>query len=96
MKFEMDVFQLSADVLNVIPNLLNLPFEKSFTSNDPVEFTKNNYWIAISCVTAYILFITLGSKYMKDKAPFDLKVPLAMWNAALSIFSFIGMCRTVS
>jgi hypothetical protein len=32
---------------------------------------------------------------MKDRQPFDLTLPLAAWNAGLSLFSFIGMFRTV-
>jgi len=90
----MDVLQISADYLKVIPTLFNLPIEESFKSQGPVEWTQNNYWVAITCVTAYLVFIFGGKKYMESQKEFDLKYPLALWNAALSVFSFIGMCRT--
>lgn len=75
---------------------LALPFEKNFASNPFTSFAANNWWIAISCVAAYVLFITVGSKVMEQREkPFDLRLVLAAWNALLCLFSFIGMCRTM-
>lgn len=32
---------------------------------------------------------------MRDRKPFDLKGPLALWNLGLAVFSFMGAMRTV-
>jgi hypothetical protein len=69
--------------------------EINFTPTAAVNFALNNWWVAIGMITVYLLFITLGSKYMKEQKAFDLKFPLAAWNAFLCLFSFIGMCRTM-
>jgi len=59
------------------------------------EFAKNNWPLAFGIVGAYLLFCYFGKMYMDTRKPFDLKIPLATWNAFLCIFSFIGMCRTL-
>ena len=41
-------------------------------------------------IALYLPLVFLGRWYMRDRAPFDLKVPLILWNAALSIFSIWG------
>lgn len=88
--------QQIAEFLYSTSNFLALPFEKNFDANAPVEFAKANFFLPIAIVTAYLIFCRYGSDYMKDLKPFNLQLPLAGWNAALCLFSFIGMCRTVS
>lgn len=84
-----------SDLLISSTRFLATPYELSFDSNPPVEFATNNWPLAFGLVTSYVIFI-FGAKYvMKDREPFDLRIPLAMWNALLSIFSFIGMFRTM-
>jgi hypothetical protein len=90
----MDVLKVSADFLRTIPEFLNLPIEKSFTSHGPAEFTENHYEIAFTCVIAYLIIVFGGREIMKNYPEYDLRIPLAIWNAGLSVFSFIGMCRT--
>lgn len=47
-------------------------------------------------ISAYLLIISVGSKLMSSREkPFDLRMPLAAWNAFLCIFSFMGMMRTM-
>jgi hypothetical protein len=74
---------------------LATPFERNFVPTKFVDFASNNWWVAIGMVTAYLIFITAGSKFMKDVKAFDIRLPLAGWNALLCLFSFIGMCRTM-
>lgn len=77
-------------------HFLALPFEENFTHNAATNFAAENWWVPISCVLAYVLFITAGSKLMAEREkPFDLRLLLAGWNALLCLFSFIGMCRTM-
>lgn len=71
-------------------------FEKNFDPLPVLDFmVKNNYVIPVVSVLAYVLFIFFGTMLMKDKKPFDLKLPLAAWNLFLSLFSFYGAVRTV-
>lgn len=86
------------EFLASIPSFLATPAELNFDSSWTLKYAAANYWIPISFVTAYMLFITVGSrvmeKYYKDK-PFQLTTSLALWNAFLCLFSFIGMVKTV-
>lgn len=77
-------------------HVLALPIETNFEPASMVRFAQNNWPLAFGLVVAYLLFITLGTRIMKNYKPFDLQFPLAAWNAFLCIFSFLGMCRTVS
>jgi hypothetical protein len=85
----------AANLLYKASNFLALPIEKNFVPDRFIKFT-HDYWpIPILCVIFYMAFCYFGSKVMKEKAPFDLRLTLAAWNAFLSLFSFIGMLRTV-
>ena len=84
-----------AKVLYQISNFATIQYEKDFA---PQVFTKfaNDYAIfPMILVTVYMLFCFFGSKFMKNRKEFDLRLLLAAWNALLSSFSFIGMFRTV-
>ena len=71
------------------------PFEKNYNAVAGVDFAKENSWIPIVLVTAYVAFCYFGQKYMAKREAFDLRMPLAYWNLFLSTFSFMGMARTV-
>lgn len=60
-----------------------------------IEWTGQNWSIAFGLVFGYLSFLVIGSKVMSKFSAFELKYPLALWNAFLCVFSFIGMCRTV-
>jgi len=49
----------------------------------------------VICVVVYLTAIFLGRRYMASRERLDLRMPLAYWNAFLSVFSFIGAMRTV-
>jgi hypothetical protein len=77
-------------------NILALPFERNFDPTATVSFASNNWSLVIGIVVGYVAFITIGSMIMAKQAkPFDLRLPLAGWNAFLCVFSFIGMLKTV-
>jgi len=84
-----------SDFLFASTGFLVTPIERDFDPTVMVNFARNNYPLAIGLVAAYLVFITAGSKLMKDVKPFDMRLALAAWNALLSVFSFIGMCRTM-
>ena len=83
------------ELLIASSNLLALPIERNFHPDAAVNFARNNWPLAFGIVIAYLIFISAGSVIMKDYKPFELRLPLAGWNALLCVFSFIGMCRTV-
>ncbi|RYH12714.1 hypothetical protein EON65_37480 [archaeon] len=88
--------QQMSKFLYATSNFLALPFETSFRSHKTVNFTANNWPMCIGFVIGYMVFIFGAQHIMKDRKPFDLRLALAGWNAFLCVFSFIGMCRTVS
>lgn len=88
--------QQLADALYNASELFASPMEKNFSPDAIIDLTANNWPFCIGCVVIYCLVIFLGPIIMKDRPAFDLRLPLAAWNAFLSLFSFIGMCRTVS
>lgn len=73
-----------------------LPIEKEFQAQKYIQFAGDNWPLCFALVIGYLVVVFGGKAIMENRKPFDLKGPLALWNAALSIFSFIGMCRTVS
>jgi hypothetical protein len=85
-----------ASLLYSASNFLALPFESGFKSLNFVGFAKSNVTLPVGLICAYLLFCSVGSKVMASQKPFDLRIPLAIWNALLCTFSFVGMCRTVS
>ena len=88
--------QKFGEMLIYMSNALALPFEKNFHPLPAVNFAGDNWWLCFTLVAAYLVFIFGGKMVMENYKPFDLRLPLAAWNAFLCIFSFIGMCRTVS
>lgn len=87
--------QVISDILFASSKLFATPFEATFNPDASIDFARNYYPIPLVLVTAYLLFCYFGSKIMAEAKPFNLQIPLAMWNAFLCVFSFIGMCRTV-
>jgi hypothetical protein len=84
-----------AEFLMSSTNFLALPFERNFQPHSSTQFAANNWPLCIGFVASYLLFIYFGKMVMDSQKAFDLRIPLAAWNAFLCLFSFIGMCRTV-
>jgi len=84
-----------AETFKAISQFGATPYEKEFNSNATIDFALNNFWIPITVVIGYMGVCYFGTKIMEKRQPFDLQMPLALWNAFLCVFSFIGMCKTV-
>lgn len=69
--------------------------EKSFDPTLTMEFTESHWNVAIIAVVLYLSMVAFGPEIMSSRKAFDLKIPLAAWNALLCIFSTMGMLRTV-
>jgi len=84
-----------ADALFRASSFMATPFEKNFDFHNAVAFAGNHPFLPLVLVSLYMAFCYFGSKIMKDRQPFDLRIALAVWNAFLCTFSFLGLCRTV-
>jgi elongation of very long chain fatty acids protein 6 len=69
-------------------------FEKNFDSQKYTSWVASHWWIPILAIVIYLIVIFGGKKIMNEREAFDLKVPLALWNICLSLFSFLGALRT--
>lgn len=58
-----------------------------------INYALDTWKLPIYTGIAYITSIFVIRSYMKDKPAFDLKGPLFYWNAALGIFSILGLIR---
>ena len=74
---------------------MSLAIERNYDPQPGLNFVKENMYLPGYIVTGYISACYLGQKFMKNRKPFDLSTPLAYWNLFLSLFSFVGMTRTV-
>lgn len=70
--------------------------EKSWFDEQKMDALFDQYWhYCIYLAIFYLIFIYFFKKYMDTRPAFDLRVPLIIWSAALSIFSIIGAYRFV-
>jgi len=70
-------------------------FEKDFDHSSVKGWLEENWISLCSWSTAiYVAFIFGVQAYMKDKEPFNLRRPLALWSACLAVFSIAGALRT--
>lgn len=91
----LEINQQIAEVLFKIPQILNTPWEKNFDPTASIKFANDNWTLCFGLIAAYLLVITVGKSVMDKYPAFNLRLPLAAWNAFLCTFSFIGMLRTV-
>jgi len=71
------------------------PYEIYYNPTNVLRYMQRNNWIPIVAVFIYGISIVLGRKFMANRKALETKVPLALWNFSLSLFSFIGAFRTV-
>lgn len=91
----MSVFDSIASKLVDISKLGVTDWEENFNPTVTREFTESHWNVAIIAVVLYLSMVAFGPELMSSRKAFDLKIPLAAWNALLCIFSAIGMLRTV-
>jgi hypothetical protein len=51
--------------------------------------------IPVAACVAYAVLIFMGRYAMENKTPWDWRRTMAFWNLGLSVFSWIGMSRTL-
>ena len=74
---------------------LYFQFEKEYDTTYGMDFAKSHAYIPVLIVGCYLYCCYTGTHYMSKHIAMDLKKPLAYWNLSLSVFSFVGMLRTV-
>lgn len=84
-----------ADLLTWSSELLATPFERKFSPIPFTDFAREHWELPVGAVVLYLIFCFGGKRVMDNFNAFDLRLPLAGWNAFLCCFSFLGMCRTV-
>eukprot|EP01063_Lacrimia_lanifica_P005439 TRINITY_DN1320_c1_g5_i1.p2 TRINITY_DN1320_c1_g5~~TRINITY_DN1320_c1_g5_i1.p2 ORF type:complete len:331 (+),score=137.58 TRINITY_DN1320_c1_g5_i1:93-1085(+) len=73
-------------------------FEEDYNVGPLLMFSKEEWWVPIGAVSAYLAMVWLGPPLMKAVSPDGgprLQLPLAAWNWLLAVFSFLGAVRTV-
>ena len=87
--------RIISELLVGASELLALPYERTFSPVHITTWAGKHWEIPIIAVVAYLAFCFGGKYIMSNYNAFDLRLPLAGWNAFLCLFSFLGMCRTV-
>jgi hypothetical protein len=78
-----------------MPSTLFSRFEKKYDPVAVLEWMRDHPIVPIVAVVAYAALIFGGQYAMKDRAPWNLRRLMALWNLSLSVFSWIGMFRTL-
>lgn len=70
-------------------------FELYYDPTPVLEWMQSNNSIPIMAIVLYGVFIVLGQQFMKGREAWSWRRALAFWNLGLSVFSWIGMARTL-
>uniref|UniRef100_A0A7S1LK28 Elongation of fatty acids protein n=1 Tax=Alexandrium catenella TaxID=2925 RepID=A0A7S1LK28_ALECA len=76
-------------------HLYPFAWERGFIGTSYVAACRNWWWVSYVASSCYLVGLWAGTSSMRDRKPYDLKALLACWNLFLTVFSFIGMVRTV-
>mmetsp|Transcript_25749 Transcript_25749/g.34139 ORF Transcript_25749/g.34139 Transcript_25749/m.34139 type:complete len:306 (-) Transcript_25749:373-1290(-) len=72
-----------------------MEFEKKYDPIPVLSWMQENPIVPILACTLYATFIVVGRALMKDADAWKWRKMLAVWNLSLSVFSWIGMFRTL-
>lgn len=70
-------------------------FEKKYDPIPVLNWMKEHPVIPVAAVVAYGFLIIWGQHVMKSRSAWNWRKVMAMWNLSLSVFSWIGMFRTL-
>jgi hypothetical protein len=85
---------LSSDVNHTSTFMFD--FERHFDQLAFHSWMKRNWTCAFWFSTVYVLVIGAGSRYMTNRSPYELRLPLVAWNTMLAVFSVAGTVRMTS
>ncbi|RNA28812.1 elongation of very long chain fatty acids 6 [Brachionus plicatilis] len=73
-------------------------FEQLFESREFVDglgkWMSKNWTMSIAISLIYVIFVFLVKYYMQNRARYELRWPLIIWNVCLASFSIMGTMRT--
>jgi len=79
-----------------IPILSNIiKAEHEFNIRPSLDWIERHWHFTIWLSCIYVLFLAVATTYMKNRKPFDLRVPLGIWSLLLAIFSLYGSIRMI-
>lgn len=64
---------------------------KSFAYGPAQAWTSAHWPVCAAAATLYVAGVLAGPKLMKGRPAMDLKPALVLWNAALAVFSWLGL-----
>ncbi|XP_016918774.2 elongation of very long chain fatty acids protein 6-like [Apis cerana] len=70
-------------------------FEKNFVHMENRTWIQNNLTNSYYYCIIYVIVIFSGKYYMSKRSRFNLRGPLILWSSLLSLFSIIGIFRTL-
>ena len=73
----------------------NERFEKKYDPIPVLEWMRNHPIVPMVAVVLYATLIFGGQHMMRNKKPWNMRGLMALWNLSLSVFSWIGMFRTL-
>lgn len=80
-------------------NLTNVEARFSFITDyrpkESLKWVKQNWTVTFYLSIVYLIVIFSIRYLMRDRKPFELKLPLTLWNFALTIFSALGTYHTL-
>lgn len=87
----------SASAVNNSEGLLSqvFYFEKAFNPEAARQWTDSIKTVTFWLSAVYVILIFAGERWMRSQSPYNLRIPLFLWSAVLSLFSIIGTLRTV-
>lgn len=74
----------------IIPTI---EFEETFNVDPHIDQMKEAWVYSVPVSFLYFAAVQVGQKYMEDKDPWNLRVPLFFWSALLAVFSWLGTAR---
>lgn len=64
-----------------------------FPEEDAKQWIGSHFYLTLQISTLYVLWV-FGTRYLlRDRAPFNLFIPLNAWNLFLAVFSIMGTIR---
>ncbi|GMT23068.1 hypothetical protein PFISCL1PPCAC_14365, partial [Pristionchus fissidentatus] len=70
-----------------------LPFEHFESARAITQFLQDYWMHTVTVSVLYYFLIKSVQRYMRDRPPFELRTPLALWNLSLAVFSIFGFFR---
>ena len=88
------LFQSSTGMTSFFSTLGRI--EDRFDIDSAMEWLDRNWYFSCINSAIYVLLLYLGTKWMENRKPFNLRRSLVMWNTGLALFSLIALVKTDS